>query len=138
MSNQPYEFKILESFINKISPMEQHRTDNRMMLAAKIAEAMKEKRISSVQLAKDLGKNPSVVTKWLSGTHNFTCDTLSDVEFVLGIKLLQLIDEQSVVYNYKIIMKSDTASKPMIAIAPKTMVHLVHTHTMPVIAQPPA
>ncbi len=135
MSNPPYEFKILESFIKKISPIEQHRTDNRMMLAAKIAEVMKAKRISSVQLAKELGKSPSVITKWLSGTHNFTCDTLSDVEFVLGIKLLQLIEEQPVIYNYKITMKSDTASKPMVAIAAKATVHIVQTDS---IAQPPA
>jgi transcriptional regulator with XRE-family HTH domain len=138
MSNQPYDFKILESFVKKIAPIDQHRTDNRMMLAAKIAEAMKEKRISAVQLAKTLGKSPSVITKWLSGTHNFTCDTLSDVEFVLGVKLLQLIDEQSIVYNYKIIMKSDTASKPMVALATKAVVHIVHKDTTPVIAQPPA
>lgn len=138
MSNSPYEFKILESFIKKISPLEQHRTDNRMMLAAKIAEAMKEKCISSVQFAKELGKSPSVITKWLSGTHNFTCDTLSDIEFILGIQLLQLIDKQSIVYNYKITMKSDTTSKPMLAIPAKTIVHIVHTDTTPVITQPSA
>jgi ribosome-binding protein aMBF1 (putative translation factor) len=40
------------------------------------------------QLAEALEQNPSVITKWLSGTHNFTSDTLSDIEEVLGISLL--------------------------------------------------
>ena len=41
-----------------------------------------------------LGQQPSVVTKWLSGTHNFTADTLADIQRVLEISLFNF-DVQS-------------------------------------------
>ena len=38
-----------------------------------------------------MGKHsPSLVTKWLSGTHNFTVDTLIELEHVLEIDLFHL------------------------------------------------
>lgn len=35
-----------------------------------------------------MGQLPSVVTRWLSGPQNFTLDTLSDIEEMLGVHLL--------------------------------------------------
>lgn len=35
-----------------------------------------------------MGKKPSEVTRWLSGTHNFTTETLWQMERVLRIQLL--------------------------------------------------
>jgi hypothetical protein len=42
-----------------------------MLLAAQIEDAMLAKGIGKKQFADILGKKPSVITKWLSGTHNF-------------------------------------------------------------------
>ncbi|MBK9014412.1 MAG: helix-turn-helix transcriptional regulator [Saprospiraceae bacterium] len=67
--------------------VETARIENRMMLAAKIFEAMQRQGISKSKLAEMLEQHPSVVTKWLSGTHNFTTDTLSDIGRVLKIQL---------------------------------------------------
>lgn len=44
--------------------------------------------LSKIDLAKKFGKSPSEITKWLSGNHNFTVDTLIEIERVLDIKLL--------------------------------------------------
>lgn len=90
---------LLDQLLDSITPAEQHRTDNRMLLAARIAEAMQEKNISQVQLAVMMGKNHSAITKWLSGTHNFTSDTLSDIESALGITLFQLVEMQPIINN---------------------------------------
>lgn len=74
----------LENILDEISPEQQARTDNRMMLAASIADAMNAKGWNNKMLMEALGKkNPSEITRWLSGTHNFTTDTLTDLGRVL-------------------------------------------------------
>jgi len=85
-----YTSDILSEIFAEITPREQKRTDNRMLLAAKIKDGMNAKGWRNKQLAEALEQNPSVITKWLSGTHNFTSDTLSDIEEVLGISLLNV------------------------------------------------
>ena len=64
------------------------RTETRMLLAQKIDMGMKAKGWNKTRFAKEMGQKPSVITRWLSGTNNFTSDTLSDIEDVLGIRLL--------------------------------------------------
>jgi len=66
-----------------------------MLLAASISKAIKSKGLTKSEFAEKMGKNPSVVTKWLSGVHNFTSDTLTDIQQVLGISLLNLGSETS-------------------------------------------
>ena len=55
--------------------------------AVLIDEALKAKGWNKKQLAEVMHKNPSEVTKWLSGTHNFTLETLYLIELHLGVKL---------------------------------------------------
>ena len=80
---------IIEDILNSISPSEARQTDNKMLIAAKISDAMQAKGWKKKDLLEALGrKNQSLITKWLSGTHNFTIDTLSELEVVLGTNLL--------------------------------------------------
>ena len=80
---------IIEDILNSISPAEERQTDNKMLIAAKISDAMQAKGWKKKDLLEALGrKNQSLITKWLSGTHNFTIDTLSELEVVLEINLL--------------------------------------------------
>lgn len=81
---------VLNQLLQKITPEKQRRTDNKMLLAVKIKEAMDTKGWKKVDLAKALNKEKSVITLWLSGTHNFKIDTLSDIEGVLDVKLLNV------------------------------------------------
>lgn len=82
--------KVLVDLLKEITPQEQARIDKRMMLAAKIDDAIKAKGWTYKKFGDKIGQLPSVVSKWLSGSHNFTSDTLSDIEYVLGIELLAL------------------------------------------------
>jgi ribosome-binding protein aMBF1 (putative translation factor) len=87
---------IVEEIMASITPGEQNRTDNKMLIAVKIAEALKSKQISQKDFASKMGKVPSEINKWLSGTNNFTLDILSDIERALDIKLLNTqIDDAS-------------------------------------------
>jgi len=76
---------------------EYKRTEKRMMLAARIDEAKKAKGWKNKDLAKALGKKPSEISKYLSGTHNFTIDSLSDLEEALGIQLLNVKEESKTI-----------------------------------------
>lgn len=83
--NKPNYKCSLENLLEEITPEQQARTDNKMMLAASIAYAMEAKGWNNIQLMEALGKkDPSEITRWLSGTHNFTADTLSDIGRVLN------------------------------------------------------
>lgn len=80
---------ILNQLLEEISPIEQAQTDAKMEIAVKIADAMEKKGWKPKDLLAALNKDtPSIVTKWLSGTHNFTVDTLIELEAVLQISLL--------------------------------------------------
>lgn len=104
---------LIDQLLDSITPEEQHRTDNRMLLAVRIADVMQEKGISQTQLAQKLGKSHSVITKWLSGTHNFTSDTLSDIECALGISLFQFVEQQPIVINYVINLRQIVHKEPI-------------------------
>lgn len=81
----------IDDILGLISHEEQEKIDMKMRLAAKISDGIKAKGIKKGELAKLLQqKNQSVVTKWLSGTHNFTSDTLFDLQRVLEIELINL------------------------------------------------
>jgi transcriptional regulator with XRE-family HTH domain len=85
---------ILSDLLDSISPIDQHITDTRMQIASKIAEALREKGMNKSDLMRRLGrKNPSEITRWLSGTQNLTCDTIAAIEYALDIKLFN-VDEQ--------------------------------------------
>ena len=47
-------------------------------------------------LAKALKKNESEISKWLSGSHNFTLKTIARIEDVLGDKLIEVVNENNV------------------------------------------
>ena len=65
-----------------------------MLLAARIQDALDSNGMKKKDLAKNLKKQPSEITKWLSGTHNFTTETLWDLEDVLEIRLVDLGNEK--------------------------------------------
>lgn len=92
---------ILASLLSEIDPLEQAKTDAKMELAAKIAQAMEAKKWKKKDLLQAVGKdNPSIITKWLSGTHNFTIETLVELEKALSIQLIHRDVKSPVVVEY--------------------------------------
>lgn len=86
---------ILDKLLSEISPEEQRITGKRMLLAARIDDAMKAKGWRKGDLAREMNKQPSVITRWLSGTHNFESDTLFELEEKLGIDLVNVQERKS-------------------------------------------
>lgn len=55
--------------------------------AEQIEEAMKTRGLGRKQFADLMHRNPSEVTKWLSGKHNFTIALLQEISNVLGVQI---------------------------------------------------
>ena len=88
--NKPrkYDSPILRRVQERISVEVTEQNDRRMGLAVKIADTLRSRGITNQEFAFMMGKKPSEVTRWLSGTHNFTTETLWQMERVLKIQLL--------------------------------------------------
>lgn len=81
---------VLGQLLANIDEKELAKIRKRMMLAAKIEEAMKRCGYNQTQFAHLMKKSPTVISEWLSGDRNFTTDTLIDIENALGIRLLDI------------------------------------------------
>ncbi len=57
-------------------------------IALSIINALKKANISKTEFAKKVGKDTSVVSKWLNGQHNFTIKTIVDIENALNQKIV--------------------------------------------------
>lgn len=91
-----YSSPLLTELLNEITPAEQEKTANKMQLAARLEELIAAKQFSKSAFAEKLNKNPSEVSKWLSGTHNFTIDTLTDIALALGMPVAELLAPKEV------------------------------------------
>lgn len=110
-----YHSDLLDHLLAQISPEEQVKINKRMLLAASIDQARIQKGWSRKELAAQMGKQPSEITKWLSGTHNFTADTLFDLEAKLDIRLLNVEEqpkEQIVRYLYTVEARVNAVAEP--------------------------
>jgi transcriptional regulator with XRE-family HTH domain len=84
-----YKSQILENILSNITKEEFDVTEEKMRLAIKIAEAIKAKGFAKKSdFAKKIGKQNSEISKWLSGTHNFTTETLILLQNELDIKII--------------------------------------------------
>lgn len=89
-----------------------------MLLAVQIEDAMLAKGIGKKQFADLLGKKPSVITKWLSGTHNFEINTLTQIANALDIKLFAFdvpTDKETIILNPDLTyqFKLDSSNNPV-------------------------
>ncbi len=83
-----YDSPILRRIEERIPKELSEQIDRRMGLAVKIAETLRARGLTNQEFAFMMGKKPSEVSRWLSGTHNFTTETLWQMERVLNIQIL--------------------------------------------------
>jgi transcriptional regulator with XRE-family HTH domain len=68
-------------------------------LAERIIDRLKERGISRFEFANMMDVQPSIVTRWLSGKHNFTVTTLFAIEHTLGINVFEACRHTSFSYT---------------------------------------
>jgi transcriptional regulator with XRE-family HTH domain len=105
---------ILERVARRITPELSEQNDRRMGLAVKIANILHERGITNQEFAYMMGKKPSEISRWLSGTHNFTTETLWQIERTLKVQLLTSSPvEPNDVYNELKTLISDEVQKAL-------------------------
>ena len=59
-------------------------------IAERISEILKAKGLTQKDFARLLNKRDSEISKWLTGRHNFTTQTIARIETALGSKLISI------------------------------------------------
>jgi transcriptional regulator with XRE-family HTH domain len=59
-------------------------------IVVRINQLLSENKISKKELAEHMDKNPSEISKWLGGEHNFTLRSLAKLSAELGEPLLEV------------------------------------------------
>ena len=79
-----------DNLADSLDAAEYARVKSRMCVAAKIADALKQKGMTQRELARLMGKKPSEISRMLTGTMNLTHDTMFDLQQALGIELINV------------------------------------------------
>jgi transcriptional regulator with XRE-family HTH domain len=87
-SARKYTSPIIQEIQREITPHLRQLIHKRMSLAARIDDILQARGLTNQEFAFMMGKKPSEISRWLSGTHNFTTETLWEIERVLCIQLL--------------------------------------------------
>jgi transcriptional regulator with XRE-family HTH domain len=99
---------IIDLLLNEITPEEKMQVRTKMALAARLDDLMKQKELGKSELAAKLNKHPSEITKWLSGEHNFTVDTLSDIAVALNVTVAEFfVPKVAVIQKTHIVVTSE-------------------------------
>lgn len=60
-------------------------------IAERLDAVLTEKGITQHELARRLGKRDSEVSKWLTGRHNFTTNTIARIEQAIGERIITIV-----------------------------------------------
>ena len=82
---------IIEARRRSVAAETKRRVDLSFLIVDRIHEVLVERGLRQKDLAAMLGKNESEVSKWMRGTHNFTIETISQIEKALGEPVLQVV-----------------------------------------------
>jgi ribosome-binding protein aMBF1 (putative translation factor) len=115
-----YNSSKLQELLDEVTPLEMEQTKVKMQLAARIEDFTREKGWNKSQFAEKVGKNPSEITKWFSGTQNFTTDVLTEIASALGVELTALFGKKQmqVIYRKELVVKSVVTQPTIVMTTP--------------------
>ena len=83
---------IIEARRAGVSPEVRRSVTLSFLIVDRIHAILEERGLKQKDLANMLGKKESEISKWMRGTHNFTIETISAIENVLGHSILQVAE----------------------------------------------
>lgn len=86
---------ILEARRSAVDPATRQKVKLSFQIVDRIHEILVSKGLKQKDLAMMLGKKEAEISKWMRGTHNFTIDTLTSIEEVLGEHILMVYSPMS-------------------------------------------
>lgn len=109
------EIALVGKLMKDTSLLQKRQVSDRIALAMKIEGLIKSKFGSYTDFAKHIKRSPTEVSRWVSGTHNLTQSTLSEIAMGLDVELIELFTKremaQPIVLNYKMNVKDIKPSK---------------------------
>lgn len=110
---------LLENILKNIPEQDLNKIRNRMIISARIEDCMKKEGLNKIAFANKMGKHPSEITKWLSGTQNFTTDTLTEIATILNATIADLVKDQKELKQMKFNQKTVLISVMIENLSPK-------------------
>ena len=92
MSNRTKDYTdpVFEQLLHAVPVHLRKETERSYGIAERIYAILKQKGLSKTDLARLTGKKNAEVSKWLSGTQNFTLRTIALIEEALGCELISI------------------------------------------------
>lgn len=85
--------------LGKVPESVKRQVDISFALADRIDACLRRKGMSQKELAKKMKKTDAEVSRWLSGTHNFTLRTICAIESALEVELISIPSSPIKPYN---------------------------------------
>lgn len=82
---------LLKNLLDEMKEIEKVQVETKFNVAHALESLLKNRGISKSEFAQKLGKSPSEISKWLSGKHNFTLDTLLEIAHALKVDITELL-----------------------------------------------
>jgi transcriptional regulator with XRE-family HTH domain len=106
---------LISGLLNETTTAEKLQVSTKMQVAARLHDLITAAGLSKGAFAEKVNKNPSEITKWLSGTHNFTIDILCEIALALNVPVAELFAfEQTRVINKVQIVVSSKVTRPAV------------------------
>ena len=80
----------LQGFLDDIASDVKKEVDWSFAIADKIESILQKENISHKEFARRMGKSEAEVSRWVSGTHNFTLRTIAKISAVIGEDLIRV------------------------------------------------
>ena len=77
--------KLFDQIVAETPPELKKQLDMSFAIADKLDAALKERGLTQKEFAHMIGHTQAEVSRWMSGTHNFTLATLAKISVALGV-----------------------------------------------------
>lgn len=83
---------VLDARRASVAPEVRRRVDLSFRIVDRIHEILQQRGLRQKDLANLLEKSESEISRWMRGTHNFTIETIAQIERVLGQHILEVVE----------------------------------------------